>query len=831
MNVTRAFARLRGMPPSEVAARAAMGTRRGIDRLAWKLRPQHWDRGQLADALDTGQPGMPAIATCLRRSEWRAAHAGLSDLFARREPRFVLAPAARAGLAHAIRAQFPDAASEAGRRGDTLLSGRADLLGYRNLLVAARDDGAAGVNWQDDPVNQRTACEGHWSEVPYLSPECGDHKVIWELNRHQQWLMLGRAWCLTGEARYRDGFVHQLHGWMSQNPPESGINWASMLELAIRGLSWVWALHLFAQPQQPGTPATEPPWTVDLLLGLHRQLSLVEHNLSTFFSPNTHLLGEALGLYVAGRSLPELRRASAWAQLGRQVLLDEMDHQIHADGGHVELSLHYHRYTLDFYLLALSIARLTHDSHAAARFADGVLRLARFAKAMADDRALLPRIGDDDGGMLFPMCGTDMANVGDSLSLAAVLLDRPELGDGRAHESVAWMTGRVQPPMAGTPAVSMALTASGYAVSRNRRGDHLVMDVGPLGFKNGGHAHADALSLTLSVAGTPLLIDPGTYCYTVDPEARDRFRCTPYHNTVTVDHRSQSQPAGPFQWSSAARATLDAWRSNQAFDFVEAAHDGYAPVIHTRQVLSRPGCWIVVDWLHGDTRAHAAAHWHLDPQWTTLHAASGAVRADHPSGARVWVLALHAAIEIVRGSEDGDALGWCAPVYGQRLPTTTLRLSSLAPNGHPIVTLIVESVEAPVFDALRLGDADDHDALGTGFMWTGTGTAETVMAARPGAVRRRRRAQAVATDARFMAWRQSEGPGTDALWVVDGTEVDVAGRLGVSALHGIPDLHVACGPDGPLVTSSHPVEALGLRVHGATGGPASDRADRLMVKG
>ena len=118
------------------------------------------------------------------------------------------------------------------------------------------------------------------------------------------------------------------------------------------------------------------------------------------------------------------------------------------------------------------------------------------------------------------------------------------------------MTGRVQPAMAGTPAVSVALTASGYAVSRNRRGDHLVMDVGPLGFKNGGHAHADALSLTLSVAGTPLLIDPGTFCYTVDPEARDRFRCTPYHNTVTVDHRSQSQPAGPFHWSSAARGTL-----------------------------------------------------------------------------------------------------------------------------------------------------------------------------------------------------------------------------------------------------------------------------------
>jgi hypothetical protein len=772
---------------------------------------------------------MRAIVRQLRRSEWGTAHAQLSELFARREPRFVLAPAARPGLARAIRARFPEAAHHAARRGDAILAGRADLLGYRNLCVASRPDGTGDINWLHEPVNRRTARDGHWSEVPYLSPECGDHKVIWELNRHQQWPMLGRAWCLTGDSRYRDGFIDQLHGWMTQNPPERGINWASMLELALRSLSWVWSLHLFAQPQEPGASAAEAPWTIDLLLGLDRQLSLVEHNLSTFFSPNTHLLGEALGLYVAGRSLPELRRASAWSQIGRQVLLDEMDRQIHADGGHVELSLHYHRYTLDFYLLALSIARLTHDTHAAARFADGVLRLARFAQAMADGHAVLPRIGDDDGGMLFPMCGSDAADVGESLSLAAVLLDRPELGDGRTHESVAWMTGRVQPAMAGTPAVSTALTASGYIVSRNRRGDHLVMDVGPLGFKNGGHAHADALSLTLSVAGTPLLIDPGTFCYTVDPEARDRFRCTPYHNTVTVDHRSQSQPAGPFHWSSAARSTLAAWRSNAAFDFVEATHDGYAPVIHTRQLLSRPGCWIVVDWLHGDTRAHAAAHWHLDPQWATLHAAPGVVRADHPSGARVWVLALHAAIEIVRGSEDGDALGWCAPVYGRRLPTTALRLSSRSPHGDPIVTLIVAAAEAPAIHALAIGEANGDPLHGAAFTWTGTGTAETVLAAHPGAGRRMRRVEEVATDARFVAWSRQRSE-FDALWVVDCTAVDTGGHLDVSATHEMPDLHVTGGPVGPQVVSSRDADALGLEVR-STRSSTGDSASELTAKG
>ena len=79
---------------------------------------------------------------------------------------------------------------------------------------------------------------------------------------------------------------------------------------------------------------------------------------------------------------------------------------------------------------------------------------------------------------------------------------------------------------------STALTGSGYYVSRTTRGDHLVFDAGPHGFLNGGHAHADALSCTLSIAGRPVLIDPGTGTYTMDRELRDRLRSSMMHNTV-----------------------------------------------------------------------------------------------------------------------------------------------------------------------------------------------------------------------------------------------------------------------------------------------------------
>ena len=43
------------------------------------------------------------------------------------------------------------------------------------------------------------------------------------------------------------------------------------------------------------------------------------------------------------------------------LLLQEIDRQVLADGGHAERSAHYHRYSTDFYLLALLVARATGD--------------------------------------------------------------------------------------------------------------------------------------------------------------------------------------------------------------------------------------------------------------------------------------------------------------------------------------------------------------------------------------------------------------------------------------------------------------------------------------
>ena len=459
-----------------------------------------------------------------------------------------------------------------------------------------------------------------------------------------------------------------------------------MLELAFRSLSWLWALHFFAE-----SDASDPqPWTVDLLLALDRQLTHVERNLSYYFSPNTHLLGEALALYVAGRALPELAASPRRADVGRTILRDEIGRQIASDGGHCERSAHYHRYTLDFYLLASAVARITHDPVASV-FDNAVTRLAGAARLLADDNGRLPHLGDDDGGMLLPIAGRDPLDVRDSLSTAAALLGRDDLAIGAAPEETFWLlahplftnrcTARTPNPRS---VASAALAETGYYVSRSPDGTHAVVDGGPHGYQNGGHAHADALSLTLRLQSVPLLIDPGTANYTIDVDRRNRFRSTPMHNTVTIDDRSSSTPAGAFHWSQATDASATRWRVNEAFDYFEGAHRGFPGISHRRHVLLLHGdVLIVADYIGGAGAHTAVAHWHVHPRWRTtlidrsvMLSASRSVRMFAPQGQ----------IDVLQADQP-SGLGWYSPAYGRVEPATTIRIAQRAQAPFWIATV------------------------------------------------------------------------------------------------------------------------------------------------
>ena len=57
-----------------------------------------------------------------------------------------------------------------------------------------------------------------------------DAKVPWELSRGHQLLTLARAARLTADGRSAELYA-QLTSWLDSNPPDTGINWVTPMEV------------------------------------------------------------------------------------------------------------------------------------------------------------------------------------------------------------------------------------------------------------------------------------------------------------------------------------------------------------------------------------------------------------------------------------------------------------------------------------------------------------------------------------------------------------------------------------------------------------------------
>ena len=774
---------LASLDAAEVRFRLTCMARQAVARARTTVATPSWDRRNISRLLSTATPAEARRA--LEQQRWHEAHLALAGHFATRASTFPLEAPRVPELASAIVRHFPEAPRDAARRAARIAAGEYDILGYRGVRFGAPPD------WQADPVNGKRAPRVFWSAVPFLSPECGDHKVIWEINRHQHWIALGRSRILNGDVASYTTFVSQLEDWLAGNPPLMGVNWASMLELAFRTLSWLWALHLFAADARHDRPE-QPVWTVDMLLALDRQLTHIEHNLSRYFSPNTHLTGEALALYVAGHALPELEASGRRVALGRDVLLREIERQVHSDGGHAELSPHYHRYTTDFYLLALLVARRAADP-AAARFEEAARGMAQYLRAIADDRGMLPLIGDDDGGQTFVVSGRPPCDASPTLAAAAVALADERLAPVSNAEEVLWLCGPAAPARSRESSArrpSVALPESGYYVIRNDHGDHLVFDAGRHGFLNGGHAHADALSIVLNVRGVPLLVDPGTGVYTIDRVRRDRFRSTAMHNTLVVDERSQAEPNGPFRWRSRVDARCDVWRVGSGFVYVEGSHRAYPAVQHTRAVLAIDGFgWLIFDHLLGDRPVVAEAFWHLDPGWTVDVDSAGTAALTHSSGVRTALAATWAPLHVLPPG-DPSGLTQVAPVYGRFVETHVL--ASRAAANLPASSATFVPAEASIARGLRIrtlptvGVDDGWHALGVELSFEdGAATAVCGVQHQPAATgvalaRRPWGTESLRTDGRAAAVVRRHGAAPIA-FAVDGSVEDTPHPLAAAA--------------------------------------------------
>ena len=584
-----------------------------------------------------------------------------------------------------LQERLPEAVDGIMAQAEKICAHRFDLLGYESV------DYGKEIDWHLDAVHGKRAPFRPWFRIPYLDFErVGDSKITWELSRHQHLVTLAKAYRLTSDAKYVHELVHQWYHWQEHNPYGIGINWSSSLEVAFRSLSWIWVLQLINE-----CSAVPMDFLGDISWALLINARHIERFLSTYFSPNTHLLGEAVGLFFIGTLYCGSRSAARWQDRGWEIILREAQHQVQQDGVHFEQSLYYHTYALDFFLHARLLAEQNGIPIPAVFDCkiEGMLSvLCRLACA-----GPVPSLGDDDGGRLFDSRRNRMEHMTDPLATGAVLFDRPDFKSGVKDicEEAVWLCGieglkKFESLSNQRPAsTSFALESSGIYVmcSSSRTRDRLVIDAGPQAAGRAGHTHADALSVQLALGGRTLLTDPGTAAYVDGNGDREWFRGTSAHNTVQVDSLDQAEPVGPFAWQNLPTVSVDRWATGETFDLLVASYSGYSlltkPVSHRRHIFYfKPCFWLVRDVIDGDGWHGVEAAWHFAPgTLSTIPGGANFSIDDKAELALLFTANKNFSQEITQER--------CSPVYGRRQPSPVFRVRTEASVPIELATLLV----------------------------------------------------------------------------------------------------------------------------------------------
>lgn len=391
--------------------------------------------------------------------------------------------------------------------------------------------------------------EGPSITTPHMPTDVKDIRLAWESARLQkiaQFLV-----CASHFPNYSDSVQSKqsakniLFEWIHDNPFPKGIHYTSAMECALRIPVFFYALKIIDDLDNDEQNL--------LFESIYRHAWIVSKRLSLFSSKGNHTIAESVGLIFAGmvyRTIPEGKK---WLETGSILLTRELPFQILGDGGPTEQSLGYLRFILDLYWLAADFMKRNGYSNGdewRQRLSTGESFLASFT----DSNGFSPSIGDSDGGYaIAPGISTPREPANTDRNI--------------------WKTYK----------------QSGYTVIRN---DSILFtfDHGGLGmapFFN--HGHADALSITLSKNGLPILVDPGTYRYNGVPKWRKYFKGTRAHNTVTIDNLDQACQETSFIWSRPYTTKRQQSSLYNNSVFFSAEHNGYSrlreQVLHRRSII------------------------------------------------------------------------------------------------------------------------------------------------------------------------------------------------------------------------------------------------------
>lgn len=422
-----------------------------------------------------------------------------------------------------------------------------------------------------------------------------DPKDFWEIARGWQWLPVVLA---NENETERNKVIEKIVEWLHKNRYPCGLAWAVGLDVAIRAMNLALIFSITANRK------------LEVHLYYHYLYLKKMLWLSRNAIRNNHYLGELTALAILSTMMNRKDAFKLSKRVGK-----EIKKQFYTDGVNVEQSVRYHKFSLEFALLAKLFLGIE---------APVLEKAGDFVLALKKPDGSWPSIGDDDLGCVLRL-HSDSIN-GDYkaiLSVMSVIFDRPDFKrtaqelSGEAELLVNDAASKWASLKELEPKKSYLFKEGGFFAYRtgwNRDDSYFVVKFGP----HKWHAHADLFHIELSINGQNVLVDSGTYRYNNVPEQRRYFRSTPAHNTISINDLDQTKQWTTFRWHKPARVTewnLD--ENSKGFEFM-GTHDGYRRIdlVHSRRIFGSSDLktLMVNDYIEGKGTGTIKVFWHFSPE-------------------------------------------------------------------------------------------------------------------------------------------------------------------------------------------------------------------------
>ena len=393
------------------------------------------------------------------------------------------------------------------------------------------------------------------------NPGITDNEFKYQLHRHQWLVPQAKTYRVTQNESYVKSWIEVYKDWMSKYPCPEGVTPADNypwigLQVAERVTSQIELMTYYMYSSN-----FTPEWLSIFLTQLSDEVENIRKN---YYADSNILITQAYAVAMSGVLLPEFKNAATWLEEAAGKLNVQVEEQFNEDGVHYELDPSYHIGAISDFYNIYEVAKLNNKAN---KFPASYMEALRKATEFVMD-------------ITYPNYTMDNFNDTRSDRLPKSVLIKNfkryvEMFPG--NENMKWMASEGKEGQ--KPAyMAKAYEYSGYYILRNGWDVNSTMMILKNNYnpEDKWHCQPDNGTFSLYRNGRNFFPDSGVFAYSGNEAARNDFRQTKWHNTMTIYANNITTTEGRFlKMESQANNT----------DVVVTENASYETLTHRRAVF------------------------------------------------------------------------------------------------------------------------------------------------------------------------------------------------------------------------------------------------------